>query len=133
MSDAGPPFGAVVYAKNLQRLSDFYAQVIGLAVQQAAQDHVVLGAAGFELVIHAIPARIAATIEISSPPERRSETPIKLCFRVASLSAARAAAQRLGGQIVTDEQGWTFRGVQVCDGLDPEGNVFQVRQALAAP
>lgn len=130
MSEPNALFGAVIFAKDLKRLARFYEQVMGLNRQQEAVDHVLLAGSGFELVIHAIPARIAAGIVISAPPERRSETPIKLFFNVASLQAARETAQRLGGEIVADEQGWLIRGARVCDGLDPEGNVLQLRQHL---
>ncbi|MCX2862912.1 hypothetical protein OOZ63_13830 [Paucibacter sp. PLA-PC-4] len=131
MSEPKALFGAVIFAKDLQRLARFYEQVIGLSRQQEAADHVLLAGSGFELVIHAIPARIAADIVITTPPERRSETPIKLFFNIASLQVARESAQRLGGDIVADEQGWLIRGARVCDGLDPEGNVLQLRQHLA--
>lgn len=121
-------FGAVIFAKDVQGLAQFYAQVADLSVQHAAEDHVVLGAPGVELVIHGIPARIAVTIEITTPPQRRSEMPIKLFFRVESLQTARAAARRLGGTIVADDDGWLIRGARVCDGVDPEGNVLQLRE-----
>jgi hypothetical protein len=26
------------------------------------------------------------------------------------------------------EREWAFQGARICDGVDPEGNVFQVRQ-----
>lgn len=131
MSEPQALFGAVIFARDMQRLAQFYEQVIGLSRQQEVADHVLLAAAGLELVIHAIPAHIAAHIVITTPPERRSETPIKLFFRVASLQAARQTAQHLGGDIVADDKGWLIRGARVCDGLDPEGNVLQLRQQLA--
>jgi hypothetical protein len=28
------------------------------------------------------------------------------------------------------EREWEFEGAKVCDGHDPEGNVFQIRQAV---
>jgi hypothetical protein len=28
------------------------------------------------------------------------------------------------------EREWEFEGAKVCDGHDPEGNVFQLRQAV---
>ena len=120
--------GAVVYAKNAPALAAFYAAVAGLSQVHAEPDHVVLEASGFQLVVLAVPAHIAASIHISSPPRRRENTPIKLVFAVGSLAASRATAQRLGGELNAAEREWEFQGARVCDGFDPEGNVFQVRQ-----
>jgi predicted enzyme related to lactoylglutathione lyase len=120
--------GAVVYAKNAPALAAFYASVAGLTQVHAESDHVVLEASGFQLVVLAVPAHIAASIHISSPPRRRENTPIKLVFAVSSLAASRATAQRLGGELNAAEREWEFQGARVCDGFDPEGNVFQVRQ-----
>ncbi|MEO8060636.1 MAG: hypothetical protein ABI671_20165 [Burkholderiales bacterium] len=72
--------GAVAFAKNLQRVAMFCEELLGLPAVRAESDHVVLASACCELLIHAIPKRIADTIEISVPHERRSETPIKLHF-----------------------------------------------------
>ena len=122
---------AVVFAKDVPRLAAFYAQVVGM--QEVASDahHVVLGAEGFQLVVHGIPAAIARQIEISSPPELREETALKICLPVESISAARAHATALGGGVKAPRAEWTARGFRACDGHDPEGNVFQVREAAA--
>lgn len=123
-----PKPSAVVFAKDLARLSDFYRQVIGMAELHRDQDHVVLDDAQFQLVLHGIPAGIAARIQITEPPEVREDTPIKLCFPVPSIALARQAAALLGGQIGPQRQEWEARGFRACDGHDPEGNVFQVRE-----
>jgi predicted enzyme related to lactoylglutathione lyase len=120
--------GAVVYAKDATRVAAFYAAVAGLREVQAEPDHVILEASQFQLVVLAVPSRIASSIHISSPPLRRQDTPIKLVFPVQSLPAARAVAQSLGGELNPEEAEWEFQGSRVCDGHDPEGNVFQVRQ-----
>lgn len=118
--------GAVLYAKDLPRVSDFYAGAIGLAVTHRDRDHVLLTGRALDLVVQAIPAHIAEAIEITTPPARREETPIKLIFPVASISAVRAAAARFGGEIDPPEREWRYRGTRVCDGHDPEGNVIQL-------
>ena len=43
--------GAVVYAKDIARVSRFYAQVCGLEIVHEVADHVVLEAEGYELVV----------------------------------------------------------------------------------
>jgi len=117
-----------LYAKNLALVQAFYAVVAGLGVQHAENNHVVLESPGFLLTVVEISERIASTIEITNPPRRRIETPIKLVFPVASLEATRALAASHGGELNAPEREWEFLGRRVCDGQDPEGNVVQFWQ-----
>jgi predicted enzyme related to lactoylglutathione lyase len=119
--------GAVVYAKDLGRVSRFYSELVGLAIVEEAPSFVVLESSSFQLVVVAMAPAIAAQITISSPPVRRENTALKLGFAVADLAAAREAAARLGGELNGPEREWKFQGRRVCDGHDPEGNVIQVR------
>jgi predicted enzyme related to lactoylglutathione lyase len=120
--------GAVLYAKNLAPVLAFYQAVASLAVEHLEKGHAVLASSSFQLVILKIPERTASSIEIESPPKRRTETPIKLVFFIASIAKARAAAALHGGEISPPEREWTFQGYRVCDGQDPEGNVVQFRE-----
>lgn len=122
---------AVVYAKDLSRIAEFYAAVLGVDGAHRQEDHVVLQSSALQLVIQAIPASIARTIEITTPPARRTDTPIKLAFPVDSIARMRATAAELGGQIDSPEHEWQFREDRVCDGYDPEGNVLQLRERLS--
>jgi predicted enzyme related to lactoylglutathione lyase len=125
-----PNAGAVIYAKDLTRVSAFYADALGFPVTHSEPDYVVLGSPTFQLVIVAIPVHIAEAIDVTEPPARRSDTPIKLVFTVASIDAARASAAARGGELDPPEREWQFQGFQVCDGHDPEGNVVQFRERL---
>lgn len=120
--------GAVLYAKDMQRLVPFYCGAVGLAVESSAVDYTVLASPAFQLVVLQAPPRIAQSIEIERPPRRREGTPIKLVFHVDSIERARALADTLGGGLDPAEREWLFEGAVVCDGHDPEGNVFQLRQ-----
>ena len=120
--------GAVLYAKDLSLLVDFYAAVAGLEAQTVRDDYAVLGSEPSQLVIVRIPRRIAATIEIETPPVRREDTPIKLAFEVADFAAARQSAIDRGGAVNGVRLEWDFEGAKVCDGHDPEGNIFQLRR-----
>lgn len=120
--------GAIVYAKDLDRLARFYAEVANLTIVHRVDDHVVLESDCFELVIVAIPAAIAARIVISSPPERREATAMKLAFPVPDIAAARVAAAAAGGAVDAVAKEWSFQGLRVCDGMDSEGNVIQLRE-----
>jgi len=125
--------GAILYAKDLDRISEFYAAVADLAVTESASGHVALEANGFQLVVVAVPQHIAATIHVQSPPVRREATPIKLVFFVRNTEAASTKVAQLGGQMNPVERSWQFQGAAVLDGHDPEGNVFQLRQGALRP
>ncbi len=119
--------GGLLYAKNLEQVSQFYQSVLAMQRLYGDEEHVVLESPDFQFIIHAIPAHIAEHISISSPPEHRETTPIKLFFTVPSIQDARATALSLGGEVF--EQSWEGPGFVVCNACDPEGNIFQVRQS----
>jgi predicted enzyme related to lactoylglutathione lyase len=120
--------GAVIFAKEVLRVSAFYRELLSMSRLHADAEHHVLQSPDLQLVIHAIPPHIASTFTIASPPEPREEAAIKLFFTVDDLDAAAATAHRLGGRI--NEQGWSGPGFQARDGCDPEGNVFQLREIV---
>ena len=119
---------AVIYVKDLASTCRFYETIAGLAVTEAETGHIVLEADGFQLTLVAMPAHLAAAIEIAAPPRRREGTPVKLVFFVANMAMARDQVATLGGQLNPAGREWTFQGFRVCDGHDVEGNVFQLRE-----
>ncbi len=123
-----PKPGAVIFAKDVERLSDFYANVLSLSKIRSEQTKVVLESEHFLLVIHGIPEKIVESIQISCPPTVRDSMPIKLFLPVSSIFEARQIAGSLGGLIESDDSEWRAVGFRACDGFDPEGNVFQVRE-----
>lgn len=108
----------------------FYCGIVDLKIRSTQQDHVVLESPVFQLVILRIPNRIADSIKIEEPPVRRESMPIKLVFFVQSIAEARLAARSLGGGVNTVSQEWQFEGSKICDGYDPEGNIFQLREPV---
>jgi predicted enzyme related to lactoylglutathione lyase len=121
---------AVLYAKDLDRLVEFYATV-GLVVDESERnDYAVLTGNGVELSIIQVPEPIASQIVIANPPQTRSRTPIKLVFFVPSIETALQAGRRLGGRVDAASQRWEFRGHAVQDAVDPEGNQYQLREPL---
>jgi len=119
---------AVIYAKDLLRVSKFYQDVIGFEEVHFEEDHVIIESPMVQLVILTIPEIIAKEIEITNPPVRRTETPIKLVFFVPDMESVRQAVVELGGALDPVEAEWQFQGHTVCDGHDPEGNVIQFRE-----
>lgn len=123
-----PVSAGVVFVDDVARLAAFYRGVAGMTEVHTDQQHVVLEIPGFQLTIHALSTH-------DDRPDRgyptREDTYLKLCFPVADLAQARAIASSLGGELWPVEREWEARGFRACDGRDPEGNVFQLRQAIA--
>jgi predicted enzyme related to lactoylglutathione lyase len=125
--------GAVLYVSDLTAMRAFYEACFGLsAVECGGDDFCVLASGDWELSLVTVPAAIAAALVITDPPERRAETPVKLAFEVASVEELRPVVTGAGGQTDPTGSAWDFRGFRNLDCLDPEGNVLQLRQRLAA-
>jgi predicted enzyme related to lactoylglutathione lyase len=117
--------GLFVYASDKERLVCFYEAIAGMVRLHETPELTVLESPDIQLLVHQIPAHIAATFTIESPPVRREDSALKFFFTVASISAARAKAVELGGEVFSEN--WQGPGFIVCNAMDPEGNVFQVR------
>lgn len=122
---------AVIYAKDVARVSAFYASVAGLALTHAEAGHASLESSALQLFIVAMNPGIAAAVRIDTPPAVRENTALKFIFPVASLAAARDLAAQGGGALKPAPAEWAFNGWRHCDGHDPEGNVFQLRERAA--
>jgi catechol 2,3-dioxygenase-like lactoylglutathione lyase family enzyme len=120
--------GAVLFATHLKRVASFYSAVLGLAEVGRDDDHIVLESPGFQLVVHRIPGGRPAPGDITVPPTRRATAAFKPVFFVPSISSLRGVAEANGGLMEPADREWSFNGVTVCDGLDPEGNVVQFRE-----
>jgi predicted enzyme related to lactoylglutathione lyase len=123
--------GAVLFTINLQSLATFYERVMDMRVLTTADDHICLETGGFQLIVHQIPEHYARNIKIQTPPVLREAAAVKLAFRVKSISKAREVASGLGGTVHPPEREWSWQGSTVCDGYDPDGNVFQLWQYSA--
>ena len=112
---------AMIFAKDLDRMTRFYRDGLGLASAREEDGWVELDG----VALHAVPPTIAAGIAITEPPVARESTPIKLVFEVAELATARTHLASHGA-VMFEPRPWG-----TCDGLDPEGNVLQIVQATA--
>ena len=120
--------GIVLFAKNKKRVSKFYQQTLGLKPVESTASHDLLRGDSYEIVVHAIPRKIATTITIARPPVPRTLGTIKPTFVVRSLEKVRTAAELTGGFLKPASAAWHFRGCTVLDGHDPEGNQVQFKQ-----
>lgn len=121
--------GLFVYACNAERIASFYQAVAGMQRRSTSPGLIVLDSPDIQFLVHAIPVDIADSVVITSPPQRREEAALKFFFTVPSLSEARATAASLGGEVFSEN--WRGPGFIVCNAMDPEGNVFQVRESAA--
>jgi catechol 2,3-dioxygenase-like lactoylglutathione lyase family enzyme len=107
---------AMLYVKDLAKMTEFYTNVMGLAPIAAKRwETYVEFESGFSL--HQIPQDIANKIEISDPPQAREKSPAKLFFAASNLAAEEARLRSLGVPEIQRPWGST-------DWLDPEGNIF---------
>jgi predicted enzyme related to lactoylglutathione lyase len=115
---------AIIFAKDMDRMTTFYRDGLGLRPrpETSSEGWAEFEAGGAVLALHVIPPQIAQGIEIATPPQAREDTPIKLVFETADLDAARRHLIAHGAVMSEPRKGKR----RSCDGLDPEGNVFQI-------
>ena len=120
--------GALLYVKDLERMKKFYGEMLGETAtnQNSKETWAVFEQDGVEFALHAIPTAIAESIEYGSPEKPREETPVKLVFSVKDVEGEREKLESMGGRAL--RRPWQRPG-EACDAVDPEGNIFQLRQA----
>jgi predicted enzyme related to lactoylglutathione lyase len=117
----------ILFAKDMTRMAEFYHEALGLPLVSQPTDPgwVELDAGGARLSLHAIPPRVARQISITTPPRAREETPFKLVFEVEDVELMRRRLSTRGGTMFEPRAAGSGP-LGSCDGLDPEGNVFQI-------
>ena len=130
--------GTLIYAKDLALLASFYRVLLSMSEVHASDELVVLRSYDgrshdgrspqCELIVHRIPAHIAETIVVASPPVLREDTAIKPFFSVASFVEAAAHATRLGGGLFGPQ--YEGPGFRITNAYDPEGNIMQLREPI---
>jgi catechol 2,3-dioxygenase-like lactoylglutathione lyase family enzyme len=109
----------ILFVEDVPRMQAFYERVLHLPVITAEPGWVRLDAGGAVLALHAIKAGPA----LPEPPPERVDSNIKVCFRVDDVDGERAALVAAGVRMRDVHR---YQGVAFCDGIDPEGNVFQI-------
>jgi len=105
----------VLFAADVPRLRDFYRDQLGLAVLSDEPGFLRLDAGGAVLALHALPGE--------TDGRERLDSYHKLCFHADDVEAERA---RLIAAGIKMRDVVRFGAVTLCDGVDPEGNVFQI-------
>jgi catechol 2,3-dioxygenase-like lactoylglutathione lyase family enzyme len=116
--------GAMIFVKDINRMAAFYRDVLGLTPigETRTESWVEFDSGTSKFALHAIPSEIAQRVEISSPPEPREESPVKLSFEVEDVPSELRRLETLGVSIV--QRPWGAH-----DGIDPEGNIFAIHSA----
>jgi predicted enzyme related to lactoylglutathione lyase len=112
--------GAMLFVKDLSRMTAFYRDVIGLQPIEATRQADWVEFDGAQFSLHAVPAAIAAGIPIDSPPRVREQSATKLTFVVKDVEATLTSIEEMGLPLLRRPWG----GVEA---VDPEGNVFALR------
>jgi catechol 2,3-dioxygenase-like lactoylglutathione lyase family enzyme len=109
----------ILFVHDTPRMLAFYAR-LGLTVVDgdAADGFVRLRdpSGGAVLALH-------YTKVIGPPSGTREDTALKACFHVDDVDASRAAMIADG---VTMQEIHRWQGIAFCNGIDPEGNIFQI-------
>ncbi|HEY1813927.1 MAG TPA: VOC family protein [Kofleriaceae bacterium] len=109
----------ILFVHDTRRMQTFYEQ-LGLAVVDGS------AADGFVRLCNPSGGAVLAlhyTKAIGPPSGPRTETAMKPCFHVDNVDAARAALVADGTHMRDIHR---FEGIAFCDGIDPEGNIFQL-------
>ncbi len=115
----------MVFAKDMERMRRFYRDGVGLAPVDEADPATWLrfDAGGCFFALHGLPPDVARHIAIADPPHARSDVALKFTFHVDDVDAARARLAAHGARM---DEPRCFGDMVFCDGVDPEGNVFQI-------
>jgi catechol 2,3-dioxygenase-like lactoylglutathione lyase family enzyme len=116
--------GAMLFVKDLDRMTAFYRDVLGLQPieETRLENWVEFRGDGVRFSLHAVPSAIATGIHIDSPPHPREQSSAKLTFSVQSVDTTLQKIEEMGLPLLRRPWGGT-------EAVDPEGNVFAVSAA----
>jgi catechol 2,3-dioxygenase-like lactoylglutathione lyase family enzyme len=111
----------ILFSEDVPRLAGFYRDLLGLAELQgsASSGWLRLDAGGAVLALHALPAATPPTEQ----PAPRLDSYVKVCFHVDDIESTRAGLVSRG---VRMREVHRHDGAAFCDGIDPDGNIFQI-------
>ena len=116
----------IVFAAEMAPMMSFYENVLGLSrieTPSSSQDFVTLDAGACQLCLHAVPRRWREGVEIADPREPRVSAAAKPAFYSKDVSSLREELIERGARM---GEVHSANGLDLCDGTDPEGNIFQI-------
>lgn len=115
----------MVFSVDVHRLAAFYEAILGAKANHEPSGDIRLLGDREDVLVHSVPAAIAKTIELRTPPEPREGSAMKPVFDVSSLEDALEQVDARGG-VVTGRT-FSIDGLTRHDVIDPDGNVIQLR------
>lgn len=109
----------ILFVDDVPRMQAFYGGTLGLPVTSEEPGWVQLDAGAVVFALHAIPRGPA----LPEPAPERADANLKLCFHVDDVDGERG---RLVAAGVRMREIHRYGGIAFCDGVDPEGNIFQI-------
>jgi catechol-2,3-dioxygenase len=115
----------ILYVQDVERLAKFYQDIFQFQVAQEIKgEWVVLRAGACELALH----RVGKPYRVADTTSWKVETNAKLVLSVTSDLAEMRAQLIRKGVPMGDIKAYPGLTGPLCDGTDPEGNVFQLAQ-----
>jgi predicted enzyme related to lactoylglutathione lyase len=116
----------ILYVQDVDRLAAFYRDAFGLSVvEEIKGDWTVLDVGPCQLALH----RVGKAYPVDDPASWEVESNAKLVMTVdRPIAEFRAELTAKGVQMGEIKSFPSLTGL-LCDGKDPEGNVFQLAQA----
>ena len=119
----------ILYVQDVDRLATFYQQAFGLpVVEEIKGDWCVLDAGPCQLALH----RVGEAYRVADPSSWEVETNAKLVMTVDRPLAELRAELTAKGVPMGKIKSYPGLTGLLCDGRDPEGNVFQLAEATTA-
>jgi len=115
----------ILYVQDVGLLTRFYRDILGLPiVQEIADEWVVFRPGSCELALH----RIGRPYRVADASSWKVETNVKLVLVVTRDIAELRAELVTKGVPMREIKSYPGFPGPLCDGEDPEGNVFQLQQ-----
>jgi catechol-2,3-dioxygenase len=116
----------ILYVQDVRRLKDFYRNTLELpVVEEIEGEWAVLKAGTCELALH----RVGKPYRVANPSSWKVETNAKLVMTV-ERDLEELRAELIGKGVVMGRiKSYPPLTGPLCDGQDPEGNVFQLAQS----
>jgi predicted enzyme related to lactoylglutathione lyase len=104
----------MLFVKDVPGVAVFYRDVLGLEIVGEITDiWVEMRAGECTVALHSAPQPLSA----------RGKPSAKIVFGVADVPAAKKLIESRGAKMGKIQ---SFSGIDICDGKDPEGNLFQI-------
>ena len=111
----------ILFVDNIDSMSTFYEGIFGLdRLEGGSDDFVCFDAGAGQICLHSLPERYRST---SSEYPKREDTYSKFVFYSADVEKDREYLIEKG---VRMKSVMRYGEIEMCDGADPEGNIFQI-------